>query len=296
VEDSSIRTVLIVRPGALGDTILTLPLLESIAQRHPEAALTFLGNSSYGPLFPADITVQSIDSADWLWLFSNDGPPEGASTPVFDMAYVILHRSDKVTFNLRKTGTRSVRCTSSRPISMKHVVESLHEGLGLPIPPKKPALTYLAGSEGEDRIWVHAGSGGERKCAPLKLIARIAQELASSAGLGLAITMSGQDAFLKERPGWKELVNLPGAVLFEDRPLTEICSRLGSARLFIGNDSGVSHLAAGLGIPAAVMFIATDPAQWMPWAPPNSLCVLDLRDDPPSSDLLIDRVRKFFSE
>jgi ADP-heptose:LPS heptosyltransferase len=75
----------------------------------------------------------------------------------------------------------------------------------------------------------------------------------------------------------------------------EICEKLGSARLFIGNDSGVSHLAAGLGIPSAVMFMATDPAQWMPWARPENLHVMDLRDEIPAPDLVSARLEEFIS-
>ncbi len=288
--------MLIVRPGALGDTILALPLLESLAKKHPGAAFTFLGNPSYRELLPAGAKVQSIDSPDWLWLFSKNPHQAGVSIPAFNVAYVILQAPDVVVLNLRKAGTDSVRWITSRPAQGKHVVEHLHEGLGVPLPPREPLLAHLAGRHGQDVIWIHPGSGGARKCSPLNLIARMAQELACSAGLGLAVTVGEQDAFLKEMPGWGELVNHPGTALFEDRPLIEICEKLGSARLFIGNDSGISHLAAGLGIPSAVMFVGTDPVQWMPWTRLENLCLLDLREDRPSADILIARVQKFVSE
>lgn len=289
-------TVLIVRPGALGDTILALPLVESIAERHPDAAITLLGNRSYRELFPPGIAVQSIDSPDWLWVFKKEPPPPGVCTPVFDMAYVILNSGNEVIANLHGTGTSRVRWTSSRPAPMKHVVEHLHEGLGLALPPRKPALAHLAATGGKNLIWIHPGSGGARKCAPLGLLTRIAEDLATSTGLDLAVTLSEQDAFLRSLPGWKELVNRPTTVLLEDTPLAEICGKLGSARLFIGNDSGMSHLAAGLGIPSVVMFMATDPVQWMPWTLPENLHVLDFRDDIPVPDLLSERVRQFISE
>jgi len=289
------KTALIVRPGALGDTILTLPLLESVAKQHPDAALTLLGNRSYLELFSPGITVQSIDSPEWLWLFSNEALPAGVSAPVFDIAYVILNSGDKVVSNLRRAGTRSVLWTSSRPRPMEHVVEHFHEGLGLPAPPRKPALAHLARAGREDLIWIHPGSGGPSKCLPLNFFTRIAEALANSTGLDLAITVSEQDAFLRDLPGWMELVNRPGTTLFEDRPLTELCSKLGAARLFIGNDSGIGHLAAGLGIPSVVMFVATDPVQWMPWVPRENLHVLDLRDEIPVPDLLSARVHEFLS-
>jgi len=179
---------------------------------------------------------------------------------------------------------------------MEHVVEHFHEGLGLPAPPRKPALTHFAQAGGEDLIWIHPGSGGPSKCLPLNFFTRIAEDLANSTGLDLAITVSEQDAFLRDLPGWMEFVNRPGTTLLENRPLTELCSKLGAARLFIGNDSGIGHLAAGLGIPSVVMFVATDPVQWMPWVPRENLHVLDLRDGIPLPDLLSACVREFLSD
>jgi len=38
-----------------------------------------------------------------------------------------------------------------------------------------------------------------------------------------------------------------------------------AASLFVGNDSGPAHMAAALGVPAVVIFGASDPAIWGPW-------------------------------
>ncbi|MBI4963064.1 MAG: glycosyltransferase family 9 protein [Desulfomonile tiedjei] len=289
------KAVLVVRSGALGDTILTLPLLESITAQFPDAALTFLGNRSYLELVPPHIAVRSIDSPDWLWLFNSDSSRSSAREPVFDQAYVILNRADDVVSNLKRTGTHSVRWTSSRPAPMKHVVEHLHQGLGLPMPQRKPALAHLAPGKAENLIWIHPGSGGPKKCAPLEFLSAMARTLANSIGLDLAITISEQDAFLKNLPGWSELIDHPRITLLENRPLAEICRKLGAARLFIGNDSGISHLAAGLGVPSIVLFVATDPLQWMPWAPPENLLVLDLRESLPPPEQLSARLNKFIA-
>ena len=65
------ETILIVRPGALGDTILSLPLLVSIQSEHPDARITFLGNPTYQDLLPPGTDFQSIDSSRWVWLFGS---------------------------------------------------------------------------------------------------------------------------------------------------------------------------------------------------------------------------------
>jgi ADP-heptose:LPS heptosyltransferase len=56
--------------------------------------------------------------------------------------------------------------------------------------------------------------------------------------------------------------DLPGAVRIED--LYELGCWLRRARLYIGNDSGISHLAAAVGTPVVAMFGPTDPAVWAP--------------------------------
>src|SRR5208283_5023173 len=52
IDRMSSTTVLVIRPGALGDTILTLPFLDTIQAENPDAKITFLGNRSYRDLIP----------------------------------------------------------------------------------------------------------------------------------------------------------------------------------------------------------------------------------------------------
>ncbi|MBI5084159.1 MAG: hypothetical protein HZB13_06125 [Acidobacteria bacterium] len=56
--------------------------------------------------------------------------------------------------------------------------------------------------------------------------------------------------------------HLEGAVRFDT--LSALIPWLASARLFIGNDSGVSHLAAACGVPVVAIFGPTDPRVWSP--------------------------------
>jgi ADP-heptose:LPS heptosyltransferase len=56
--------------------------------------------------------------------------------------------------------------------------------------------------------------------------------------------------------------SLDGAVRFDD--LYELACWLARARLFLGNDSGIAHLAAAVGTPVVTIFLATDPRLWAP--------------------------------
>ena len=58
---------------------------------------------------------------------------------------------------------------------------------------------------------------------------------------------------------------LPEARRFEN--LADLASWLASASVYIGNDSGISHLAAAVGTPTLALFGPTRPALWAPRGP-----------------------------
>ncbi|MCA1960524.1 MAG: glycosyltransferase family 9 protein [Desulfomonile sp.] len=271
------ESILVVRPGALGDTILVLPLLQSVREQHPGCQVTFLGSRAYLDLLPSDVTAEPIEAPRWLWLFEIDIAEIHRRGRVWDYAYLVLKSPEPLIHSLFKAGTKHIASVSSTPIEGTHLVESMHQGLELPLPPKIPALVHLAPRRPRrDVIWVHPGSGGPRKCAPLDLLTSYAEEASRKMGLPIVITVGEADAFLKKLQGWERLVGLASR-MYEGRPLLEIVRKLGHAAHFIGNDSGMSHLAAGLGVPSTVFFISTDPVQWAPWVPEGQATMVDLR-------------------
>lgn len=278
--------ILVVRPGALGDTILGIPLLKSISERNPGASLTVLGTGRYRFLIPRVMEFHPIDHRDWLWLFSPGISEPERDLPRYDKAYLVVTQPDRVAENLRNTGTESVVHVPSRPSGSIHVVEHLHLGLGLPIPPPGAVLAHLGPGEGKPLIWLHPGSGGPKKCVPPDRMLMLAQRLRDISGWDLAVTAGEEDEFLKVHPAWEPLINGPHTQLLDNRPYGELCETLGAAGLFVGNDSGISHLAANLGIPSAVFFVATDPAQWAPWVPEDHLRVIDIREREPEPHAL----------
>jgi ADP-heptose:LPS heptosyltransferase len=52
--------------------------------------------------------------------------------------------------------------------------------------------------------------------------------------------------------------------VLRDLPLPQLAAKLAAAALYIGNDSGVTHLAAAAGAPTIALFGPTDPATWAP--------------------------------
>lgn len=286
--------ILVVRPGALGDTILSVPLVRTIQRLFP-GSLTFLGNRSHKLVLPSEVAFQPLDHPDWLWLFQDEVPATSGPTPRFGRAYVVLERPEPIVSNLARTGTGQCFTVGSRPPAGIHVVEHLHQRLALPVPPRQPALRHLMSSRAKEIIWVHPGSGSPKKCVPVAFISALARGLQERLGWDVAITAGEEDGFLKEDPVWNSLVMGPRTHLLERQSLHQVCTVLGGASLYIGNDSGISHLAAGLGVPCVIFFVTTDPRQWAPWAPRSQVIPVKVRDGNLDVARWVERVFRWLS-
>ena len=100
-------------------------------------------------------------------------------------------------------------------------------------------------SEPRNSVVIHPFSGSARKNWPLKKY----RELAAKLPVNVEWTAGPEEA-------------LEGAHRFES--LLDLASWMSGAAFYLGNDSGISHLAAAIGLPAIVLFRTTDPAIWAP--------------------------------
>jgi len=97
---------------------------------------------------------------------------------------------------------------------------------------------------------IHPFSGGVKKCWPLERFQELARRLAAHIPVRWCAG--------PEEP-------LAGAVRIDD--LFELACWLATARVYIGNDSGITHLAAAVGTPVVALFGPTDPRIWSPRGP-----------------------------
>jgi ADP-heptose:LPS heptosyltransferase len=146
------------------------------------------------------------------------------------------------------------------------LAQPLHS-LGFPPPRELPSLAFTederdAASEWTSRlperfVAVHPGSGSPRKNASPELYAKVADALSPDAPF-LAIEGPADEA------GVEALRRLPRAIVVRNAPVRVLGAVLASAGVFVGNDSGVTHLAAAAGAPTLALFGPTDPTQWAP--------------------------------
>jgi hypothetical protein len=101
---------------------------------------------------------------------------------------------------------------------------------------------------------IHPFSGSRKKCWPLERFQVLGRRLA--ARMPVAWSAGPED-------------DLPCAVRFAN--LYELACWLRSARVYIGNDSGPTHLAAAVGTPVVALYGPSDPAIWAPRGPQVTL-------------------------
>ncbi len=107
---------------------------------------------------------------------------------------------------------------------------------------------------------IHPGSGSPRKNWPGERFARLVEELTRGAPWLLILGPA-------EREPARALERLPGAVVARDLPPRVLAALLSRAGVFVGNDSGISHLAAAAATPTVTLFGPTDPTIWAATGP-----------------------------
>ncbi len=111
-----------------------------------------------------------------------------------------------------------------------------------------------AQSRAEAAVAIHPGSGSSRKNWALERFMEVARSLESA----------GEEVAWIVGPAEAEIVLPSDAHTWRDLNLHALAGSLSRCRLYIGNDSGVTHLAAACGCPTVVLFGATDQRVWLP--------------------------------
>jgi ADP-heptose:LPS heptosyltransferase len=116
-----------------------------------------------------------------------------------------------------------------------------------------------------EAVHVHPGSGGLSKVWPLGRWWALLRWLRFQAGLPVLMSLGPADQQLRDfAVKAQQALEIP---VIEGVALTRLAAFLSSARFYIGNDSGVTHLAAAMGIPVVAVFGPTPPEVWAPQGP-----------------------------
>jgi ADP-heptose:LPS heptosyltransferase len=269
--------VLLLRAGALGDLLLlrpTIAALQAAGHRVQLVAPRGLGSVLVGPG-----GIESVLPSDGPELASalagefGDGPIARALDTA--NAVVAYTRSAPLLERLRERARKLVVHDPSPPEAGPHAAAWLAQAVSpfvadaavtAALAPGAPALEFTEAERQEAErlvrglppgfVAVHPGSGSPSKNWPLDRFVESATRLADGAPW---VFVAG--------PAEATLVAPEGAVLVREWPLRALAAALARAGLFLGNDSGASHLAAAAGAPTLALFGPTDPALWSPVGP-----------------------------
>jgi len=264
------RRILVLRGGALGDFIVTLPALALLRNRWPGARLELAGNARAAQLAVNRGMLDAVHSQDegrWRALFSPSPLSVGFAGWLdgFDLIINFWPDPDRVlaVHFPRHKGQEflsgSARAGSAPAAS--HFCDPLR-ALGL-VPRK--FFVPLAPVRGDEyspsaapRIAVHPGSGSPDKNWPGERWEKLCKWLIINYKANLLIVSGEAEA----QPPLGSL-----GIQARGLPLEELAAQLAGCDRFLGHDSGVSHLAAACGVPCLLLFGPTDPALWAPPAP-----------------------------
>jgi ADP-heptose:LPS heptosyltransferase len=273
------KKVLIWHQGALGDLILSLPAVYAIKNHRGGAGLHIVCRGDMSDIIVENNLAEEVTSNEkgiFGRLFEDRGrlPPDlKAFLAGFDGAFVFMrNRHDAFLDNVRLHIHQCHHISTFPPPGVRmHVpryqLEQLSE-MGIDTDEAFPVLNAGSGRflpEGPPFIAVHPGSGGRNKCWPLRRYMRLMEELHREGEVSFVVILgpaedSGKYETLKKFIAEKGL----RVEIIRDMPVSGIARVLKKAAFFIGNDSGIAHLASALGTPALVIFGPTDHEVWKP--------------------------------
>lgn len=275
--------ILVIRGGAIGDFILTLPAIGLLRENFPQAHIEILGYRHILALAEQRFYAQAMRSIEYAALAGFFVPNSELAPELVDyfgsFQQVISYLYDPDGFfeqNIRRCGVRHFLSGSPKLDGSAHAAEQLArplQSLALYLEDRSaifhPAPSDLAFAQEFLRgclapvVALHPGSGSPLKNWPAANWLALGNSLQAS-GFQIVLVGGEADSQILEFLGrnWEFT-----PLLARDFPLPHLAALLGRSALFVGHDSGISHLAAAAGAKCVLLFGPTNPNVWAPANP-----------------------------
>lgn len=279
--------ILVVRGGAIGDFILTLPVLRALRDRFSTAELEVLGYphivqvAQSGGLVDR---VSAIEARGMAGFFARNGTLDKTLSDYFSEFSMILSYLYDPDGIFREN---VARCSEAQFVEGPHrpdETEAIHATDVLLKPLERfaifdadPVPRLILGNRPPDEIldlagahagvslqWLaaHPGSGSEKKNWPearwAGLLARLARETQ------LRFLLIGGEAEGDRLARLARILPVERVRVARSLPLSDLALLLRQCHVFLGHDSGISHLAGALGVRGLVLWNDTNPVIWKP--------------------------------
>ena len=274
--------ILVIRGGALGDFILTLPAIRLLREKFPDSPLEVLGHLHIATLAEGRYyasSIRSIESSRLSAFFHPDAPLDPELCRYFAGFHQILsyiYDHDKVfQSRLRMAGAQNLISASPKIGQDGHAARQLARPLEefsmrLEDPAARifPSAADLSEAQvllsglARPLVAIHPGSGSKSKNWPLERWLQVQAEILRNRKVGHLLVVGGESDF-PQLSRMRRAASSRQTVL-TNLPLPLLGSVLSRCSLFIGHDSGVSHLAAAAGARCLLIFGPTNPDVWAP--------------------------------
>ena len=275
--------ILVIRGGAIGDFILTLPSLKALRDAQPQAQIEILGYKHIAVLAENRFYAQAVRSIEYgllarFFARNSELPAELVDYfASFDLIISYLYDPDRIfETNLRRCGVQNLMCGPARisesgghaarqlarPIEELRIeVVDLAERIFPSVEDRMFACDFLT-SMPRPIVAIHPGSGSQEKNWPVEnwiALFSLSNHLADFERL---VVISGEADELQTHQLEGEWKNR-NVRFARNLSLPQLAALL-ECSIFIGHDSGISHLAAAAGANCILLFGPTDPDVWAP--------------------------------
>ncbi len=310
IDWNTVERVLVIRLRSIGDTVLATPSLIALRRFLPHAQIDILLEDWVAPLLDGFQTVDNVITVG-----------KGASHRFaiarrlrqnrYDVVFN-LHGGTTSTFFTRATGARhtvgnanyqysflySHRISSSADFWKRENTHSAEQQMallgfsGVPVSediktkldllPSAVAsvyerLTNELGTGAPVFALIHPAAAFATKQWATENFAAVAEHLAAKGIPVIAIAAKAENHILENL---QYLSSVP-VITFNDLTLPEITALASKAKLLVGNDSGIAHIAAAVDTPAVVIFGSSNREHWRPWTnAPNEIVYEDFECQP----------------
>lgn len=295
------QRALIIQPGAIGDSILTLPLAAFLKDTLHLGGVDVLGHTEYVGILPGRTCINrisSIDSIDLYRLFKEHKAFNLADRDPLIHAFAgyvwIVTFMGELGSDFEQNLIFTANCThSSEVVTLPlkppedycghlidfHIQQFISQsGLSIPARTVRPGDRFIEAThadinEGgellkdigldplEELVVIHPGSGALRKCWHMSNYLAVAQKLLA-AGKTVLFLLGPAESEKFSPATIKKFSNV--AQCLKHLPFTQVVRLLSCTNVFIGNDSGITHLAAMLGVRTIAVFGPTNPDIYRP--------------------------------
>jgi lipopolysaccharide heptosyltransferase II len=291
-----VKKVLVVRLRSIGDTVLATPALNALRRFLPGVRIDILLEDWIAPLLDGFEGVDNVIAVERKGAGRRARVARRLRATNYDVVYN-LHGGTTATFLTRATGARHRVGYSEYRYSRLHnhlapspvelwgreKLHSVEQQLGLigwtgvPVSDLDPTRLYVtnvaeasvasrllaAGIEdGKPVALLHPAAAFDTKQWATENFARIAEYL-DERGFKTVAIVAPHEAQIANVI--REFSSAPIST-FTDFSLPEVTALASRARLFVGNDSGIAHIAAAVRCPSVVIFGSSNVTHWRPWS------------------------------